>query len=374
MHRHWLIVRSATARFLILVMMLTILYVLFLDTAVWATPDQSPLQQTVPTLTPTPNPEWLWIGARCVYPIDYAPSGVPDLDQKQNDWYATDNPEIWTHSAPVAALNALWWLDSKLDHGIVPPPTVHDEFRLLTAFGDWDDHDPRNVAPAVEDLAFRMDTNGQRTGASYAGTEVHDVVSALESYLLERELTPTLEVGLYASPSFQQLRGWVVDCDAVILNIGFWQYQGEAWVYLGGHYVTLAGTESLNRFLVIADPWRDAFESGRSPLGRSPVAHAEPHESDVHNDVRYLSHDAFHTMTISGPGGAVALTDYVSFWTAYEDIQNSIGQNVSEDFGRYLGRYSSAEVNPRVDYAIVIAPPAQPVRPIMLPMIMKRTR
>ncbi len=364
--------RRRNVGLLILVLVVAALYLLVVDSVVWAVPGQSPLRQTVPTLTPTPFPEWIWISSPGGDPTDYAPGGVPDVDQKQADWSPTTAMGAWTHSAPVAALNALWWLDSRWDGGTAAPPAIADGWELLKVYGEWDDHDPRNVIPAVEHLALLMGTNARNEDPDYLGTEVNDVLAGLRQYIQDQSVNPSVVVELVDRPSLDQLQGWARAGDATVLMLGFWQWQGEAWAYLGGHYVTLAGFEPYNRLVALSDPYRDAYEEGRSLLGRIPFTHSYPHDVDVHNDVRYVSHDSYHSAAVEGPGGTLALTDYVDFWAAFEEITNHMGQNVPVAFQQYLGRYSSAAVTPKVDYAIVLKRDLGPqVYQVRLPIILK---
>jgi len=60
-----------------------------------------------------------------------------------------------------------------------------DNFPLVRTYNPagWDDHDPRNVQPLVEHLAFLMDTDGQRTGIVHLGTKVLDIQTGLTQYL-----------------------------------------------------------------------------------------------------------------------------------------------------------------------------------------------
>ena len=111
--------------------------------------------------------------------LDYAPSGVPDFDQRQDEWGIGSAPgELdwqWTHCGPVAAADSLWWFDSKFEPQPVgpsggPPPMIpyNDDYSLVSTYATadprWDDHAPQNVAPFVDDLAWYMDTDGTRTG------------------------------------------------------------------------------------------------------------------------------------------------------------------------------------------------------------------
>ena len=57
---------------LLVVAMVGLAFVCMLPTGsiVWATPLQSPLRQTIPTLTPTPIPSWIWVGRAGGNPAD----------------------------------------------------------------------------------------------------------------------------------------------------------------------------------------------------------------------------------------------------------------------------------------------------------------
>ena len=111
----------------------------------WAVPPQHRLAQTIPTLTPTPIPSWLWLGRSGGNPADYALSGMPDFDQKQGDWHDPQAVDRWTHCGAAAVADALWWLDSMGELGSQSPPEVADGYDLVSSYGTWDDHDAQNV-------------------------------------------------------------------------------------------------------------------------------------------------------------------------------------------------------------------------------------
>ena len=276
----------------------------------WATPSQSPLRQSIPTRVPTPIPSWVWITAAGSNPADYAPSGLPDLDQQQEDWRAAHEPGKCTHCGAVALADVVWWLDSSLESSTTPPPTMTNTSFLLSPYGNWDDHDPRNVVPLVNDLAARLDTNGGQSGQARLGTDIGAVVPALQDYLMQQGLRSMYDVRLVRSPGFEQLANWVLGGQSVILYLGLWQYQGAQWIYFGGHYAAVAGVEPANRLLAICDPARDAYEAHLTQQGRRGAAHEYPHTSSVHNDVRYLSHDAYAVSTPLRAGGGEAELNY----------------------------------------------------------------
>ncbi len=160
---------------------------------IWCRVDDVAVDMTVRKITeePTPPPPWY---KKPPYP-DYAPSGMPDFDQRQGGTYLwQDSGGTWTHCGPVAVANSLWWFDSKFESNTVPPPTMIDNFPLVQAYGPWDDHDPQNVPYLVEHLAYLMDTDGLRTGQLHQGTDVFDMQAGLTHYLSWSGVNPLGDV------------------------------------------------------------------------------------------------------------------------------------------------------------------------------------
>jgi hypothetical protein len=199
--------------------------------------------------------------------IDYAPSGVPDVDQKQICWgpggppsppCPLPQPAQWTYCGPAAAANSLWWFDSKFEPSPASPLLgPNDNYYLVTAYpGSADDHDPPNwggesFPPTpwppglVDDLAWYFDTNGQRTGAVINGTEVHAMSYGLQWYLYGDTpktwgLPPygpgygyryvsyydDYHVQLVKKPTWDWVVEEVLRSEDVILLLGFWQESG----------------------------------------------------------------------------------------------------------------------------------------------------
>jgi hypothetical protein len=142
----------------------------------------------------SPSPELYW---KPSYP-DYAPSGMPDFDERQDNWTwpGAQGPGNWSYCAPTAVANSLWWLDSEFEPGTTPPPTKSDGFNLVTSYNRtaWDDHDPRNVPYLIEHLAYLMDTDGQRTNLLQYGTSVADMEIGLAQYLSWTGVNPIGDV------------------------------------------------------------------------------------------------------------------------------------------------------------------------------------
>ena len=145
----------------------------------------------LPTRPSQANP-WYWKPEQ----RDYAPSGVPDFDQRQWGTYMwQDMGQQWSHCGPVAVANSLWWLDSEFEPNPMPQPIIHDGFPLVQAYNaQWDDHDPLNVPWLIEHLAYLMDTDGRRTGIVHSGTDVHDMEAGLAHYLSWTGVNPQGDV------------------------------------------------------------------------------------------------------------------------------------------------------------------------------------
>jgi len=143
------------------------------------------------TVTILAPPSFYWKAGFC----DYAPSGMPDFDQRQDNW--NDSTGKWSYCGPTAAANSLWWLDSKFEPAQPPmsPPTLSDGFPLVSSYlPGIDDHDPGNVQPFIQHLAYLMDTDGQRTMLVHKGTNVKDMEAGLAQYLSWTGVNPNGDV------------------------------------------------------------------------------------------------------------------------------------------------------------------------------------
>jgi len=126
-------------------------------------------------------------------------------------------------------------------------------------------------------------------------------------------------------PDFFFIEEEVKKCQDVVLLVGYWYFDGGNWYREpGGHYVTVAGVDSINVKLALSDPVQDAFESGLIPEGRIPVPHGHPPPEPpyvTHNDAQYVSQDIYNVTQITPPwppcpGGNLMLVDFASWWPA----------------------------------------------------------
>jgi len=321
--------------------------------------------------------EWYWKPGNLT---DYAPSGVPDFDQKQDAW---TNPVTgkWSYCGPVAEANSLWYLDSFYEPNPVLPPIINDNFPLVWSYspGIWDDHDPKNVGPLVQDLAWYFDTDGQRTGGTHSGTKVVDMARGLERYLWDHGLYDKFYVKLVKAPDFYFIEKEVEKCEDVTLLLGFWQFDNATgkWRRIGGHYVTVAGIDSTNLQIAFSDPYIDNAEAGGNGVVR-PGPHGYPHAPDVHNDTQFASHDIYAAW-VPGPGGSPGNQNFEVAYNELEVVEwldlidNMAGQNTPDEFENYTGTFDPAlTVFTEVEYAVIVSPwyakpPAIDYAPVGLP-------
>ena len=285
------------------------------------------------------------------YP-DYSPQGMPDFDQKQAGW--TDQNTQWSHDGPVALANCLWWFDSKFEpspvdprpFGVTPP---NDNYPLLAPYGAWDDHDPANLPPFVNDLAVNyLNTNPGGIG----GTMPQNLQNGLRAYLLAKGLDRHYTDTVMPAPSFEYIQGEVLTSQDVILLLGFYEDRGAYAEYIGGHYVTTAGVcaQTDLRQICISDPYLDALE-GEPPAGAA-------HGGTVHNDADNISgphgqinHDPY-LLTSMIPPGFVGPVEVVNYPTTPALLSNFTGMNAWRDWGPHTG----GTVYTVIDLAFVICP------------------
>jgi len=288
---------------------------------------------------------------------DYAPSGMPDFDQKQDNWTDTGTPAgNWTYCGPVAVANSLWWFDSREETGGIPPPAISDSYSLVTTYGPWDDHNVTNVQPLVNDLAWYMDTDGQRTGIPHNGTDVMDMQKGIRDYLNATGYNDSYYEHTEPWPDFYWIEEEVERCQDVILLLGFYHNYDGYYEHIGGHYVTCAGVNSAGLQIGISDPFFD--NAGAGGPGRVPVPHAYPHNASVHNDTQYVSHDTYNVTQIfplnmpPPPPGCWALQNYpVGTGPPGINITGFIGQNGGP------GWYNPGwPVEVIIEYAVAVSP------------------
>jgi hypothetical protein len=295
--------------------------------------------------------------------LDYAPSGMPDFDQKQDNW--KKGAWQYTFCGPVAVANCFWWFDSKYNIPAGVPGDANDRFPLVRDYLDGlaprvglDDHDPWNVnhvgtvwfpggtppitpqpfvpgaqtpgggvtswGELVERLAWYMNTDGRRTGSNIMGTKIDSMQAGIDRWFKSETfsngstLADTLYEKTWKKPTFAQVESLVEMSQDVILLLGFWYENppgSQQWFRCGGHYVTVAAVNSDSLLIAISDPYYDWAEEGNpGRIGNGwYITHTIPHTTDptIHNDAGNVSQDIYAVIPASpSPGGVWSLPNY----------------------------------------------------------------
>ncbi|NOY88771.1 MAG: hypothetical protein GXO93_05190 [FCB group bacterium] len=281
---------------------------------------------------------------------DYAPQGMPDFDQKQDAW---NDPQGWTHCGPVAVANCLWWFDSKFEPNPLDPrpfgvTTPNDGYNLITAYGQWDDHDTNNVQPLVNNLANLMGTN-----LAGRGTNLQNLVNGTQQFIANAGLSQDYKDSLQLSPTFDFIKEQVLDSQDVILLLGFYEDLGGYVCRIGGHYITAAGACTTATRICVSDPYYDMLEG--NPPG------APPHGSTVHNDANNISgphgqiqHDPYDVFMGPLPGGATTMALLPGYQISPYDINIFEGENSLNGVNQCP--YQGGPIITAIDAAYVICP------------------
>jgi hypothetical protein len=352
---------------------------------------------------------WYWKDS---YP-DYAPSGMPDIDQRQDSW-GKPGIEQYTFCGPVAVANCFKWFDSKYNNPPGFPGDGVDVYPLVRQYIDvlggmispWDDHDPWNVdhpqtawqfgattpppptvpqpmvpgpqppgpmppwGELVERLAWYFNTDGVQTGyCQHAGTNVEEMESGIQMWLESESfadlstLADSLCEVTTPQPSFAYVESLVHKCEDVILLLGFWYEDPPGsgiWYRIGGHYVTVAGVNSQQSMIALSDPFVDAAEMGLpGRVGDGiiiPHEHGQ-HDFTVHNDEGNVSHDIYVAGPSPSPGGAWGLPDYAVMMDPVLWSQNFFQQNVPVEFEPQTAPWNQASpIYTEVEYCVHISP------------------
>jgi len=199
------------------------------------------------------NKGWYW---KASYP-NYAPQGIPDFSQQQNQWKKiapgpnnmidstvsgddiynpTENciapgPDCalnstamgddiieWAFCGPVAVANCFWWFDSKFADPTGTPGDGDDQFALVQDYGAGDDHSTSNVPLLIENLARAMNTTEKGT------TYLEDMNAAITQWLITSGLTDKFTVQTYDQPTFSFIESQIENSQDVILLLGDYDF------------------------------------------------------------------------------------------------------------------------------------------------------
>ena len=301
--------------------------------------------------------------------VDYSPNGMPDFSTCRPEWSLPPtepgNPGQWTHAAPVALANALWWLDSRAETAGTPPPAVADTHALVTAYPYFgprrDDHVGDTVGPLVRDLAARANTDGLLKPIDGRGTAWNDFVAGAQDYVASRKLDSQYQVEVRRASDFAWIEEHGAEDAAVVLLLGAWEQGAEGWGRIGGHYVTVAG-EGTGERIWLSDPLGDrAAEAG---TGRtwpsSPEEHSCREAPRSHDDAAMISHDTYQLdTTLDLPDGRSVLRGYFDSTRASE-VMAFAGQNSDPVTEAFATSWRGGIPFMAIDAALAIVPRIAP--------------
>lgn len=205
---------------------------------------------------------WCWKAPHPNY-APHTPGGMPDFDQKQDNWKAidagpdgiadttaigddvqvspvgsipgpyaivvapganchldtqpaSDDVADWAFCGPVAVANCFWWFDSKFADPLGYPGDGVDDFSLVQDYGVGDDHLPTNVPYLIEDLASRMQTCEKGT------TDIQDMQDAIDQWFIDTGLDDLFVENTYYAPEFSFIEGEIERSQDVILLLGLY--------------------------------------------------------------------------------------------------------------------------------------------------------
>jgi hypothetical protein len=242
--------------------------------------------------------EWYYLPA---YP-NYAPKGLPDFDEKQNEsWFRDDGWPLFCGACALA--NIFWWFDSKHEDSNGYPGDGKDTYPLVKNYnapvpsnpGPYsDDHNYNNVDDnRTQFNRFRRNGELIEQIAWYASRhmcfplwwKLHpfqamdfiNLYNGAKKWLLDVDLQNQYTVQLIFKPSFYIIDKYVRDNSGVILVIVHCRVvpQWKNW----GHYVAVAGINSSGQ-IALSDSIRDAANPSLDPA--------------EHNDASIVSHDIWN--------------------------------------------------------------------------------
>jgi len=280
---------------------------------------------------------------------DYAPFGMPDFDQKQEDWISPHTGG-WSWCGPVALFNCMWWFDSRFEAILTPPSHYNDNHPLVPSLGSWDDHDTLNVPPGIEALAPLCNVDN-----ATAGTVFWDLETGFHDWLEQNNISVYYGTYALAGGDFEEIRDSILTCQNVVLLLGFYEMISPTeYQWLGGHYVTAAGVCTTGTDLCISDPYFD-YNEGEPPAGTA-------HGPTIHNDAANVSgphgsmhHDRYHLEPIVPVFPSPASWEFTDYPNNWADLANFEGQNpITPELS--AGTYTGGEIKVLLDGALIICP------------------
>lgn len=255
------------------------------------------------------------------YP-NYSPQGLPDFDQKQDNWKAHKGiyrliGGLWNFCAPSSLADIFWWFDSKHEDPNGYPGDGMDLYPLVcdlnapgvpTPGPNTDDHNFNNVNDMqtrwrlgrggkefIESLAWYMNTNFCQYPLLRlsAGTWAKHLENGANQWIKDAGLQDHYRVEAIWKPDFALIADRVQNNSGVMLNLLLYNSGAIFFETFLGHYVAVAGINP-NGSIALSDPFQN--EANPTPTALD------------HNDASVVSYDIY-AVNFSSP-----FPDKASWW------------------------------------------------------------
>jgi hypothetical protein len=247
--------------------------------------------------------DWYYLSA---FP-DYAPAGLPDFDQQQDNWKARQGiwrfiGGLWSFCGPTALADIFWWFDSKHETSTGHPGDGVDTYPLVRDYqapgvpipGPYsDDHNFNNVndnqtswkqgkggKELIETIAWYCNTNFCRYPLirGFAGTYTKYLEAGANQWLADAGLQNQYTVTAVWKPDFSLILNAVHNNSGVIINLLFYNPNALLFRTFLGHYVAVAGVNPTG-FIALSDPFQNVANPTPAPWN--------------HNDAAVVSYDLY---------------------------------------------------------------------------------
>jgi hypothetical protein len=240
------------------------------------------------------------------YP-NYSPAGLPDFDQKQDNWKARQGiwrfvGGLWSFCGPTSLADIFWWFDSKHEDPLGYPGDGNDSYPLVRDLHApsvpipgplSDDHNFNNVndlqtpwkhgrgaKELIENLAWYCNTNYCQNPLirGIAGTYAQFLEEGAKQWIIDAGLEDHYTIESVWNPDFSMLVEKLQNNSGIIINFHFYNSKVKLYPRFLAHYVAVAGING-NGSIAIADPVQN-------------VANPDPSPSQ-HNDANVVSYDIY---------------------------------------------------------------------------------
>jgi len=238
---------------------------------------------------------------------NYAPRGLPDFDQKQDNWKARQGiyrliGGLWNFCAPTSLADIFWWFDSKHEDPNGCPGDGSNLYPLVSNYNapgaptpgpNTDDHNFNNVndmqtrwrlgrgaKELIETLAWYCNTNFCRYPLLRlsAGTRAKYLEEGAKQWIQDAGLQNQYRVEAIWKPDFSLIVARLQNNSGVMLNLLLYNSNAIVFQTFLGHYVAVAGIHP-NGSIALSDPFQN-------------VANPTPTAIE-HNDANVVSYDVY---------------------------------------------------------------------------------